>query len=80
MKSPQRRPKAGKVKKVKAWAVVMCDGLLPDIKVGHIGDLYHIHSNKEEAEKFVEAIDGEYGDDWFAVPAPSNISSPHQTL
>lgn len=48
-----------KITKVKGWAVVVC-GDIPDLIVAkEIGSLYHICSNKEDAQRIVKSLNDE---------------------
>lgn len=42
---------------IKAWAVVMFDGFIPDFSIkGKIEDVHQIHSSRKAAEKVVAAL------------------------
>lgn len=58
-----------KKKTIKAWAVVMFDGFLPDFSIENkMTDVFQIHSSKMGAEFVVSHIDGEDRDEWKVVP------------
>jgi hypothetical protein len=47
-----------KTKKIKGWAVIL-DGDIPDVKVGHLGNLYHICSDQKSAIDFSKECNDE---------------------
>lgn len=72
-------PKKSVVKKVKAWAVVMFDGFIPDFNVeGKMENVMQIHSTKKAAVKFAEEINkntvGPQETLWAALPCTITYS------
>lgn len=72
-----------KKKTVKAWAVVMFDGFIPDFQVqGKMLDVYQIHSSSTGANKLVRDLNkntkktGEKETLWFAVPCTITYQLP----
>jgi len=67
-----------KKKEVKAWAVTMDDGFIPDFNVnGKMDNVYQIHSTHKGAKKFADACQkasGWHERIWFAVPCTITYS------
>lgn len=76
---PHTRTK--KEKKVKAWAVVMFDGFLPDftVKAG-MENIYQIHSSEEAASQVAKGINSQTDEVlWFSVPCTITYKLPSKT-